>query len=528
MRIFGLMMVRNEADILRVNVQHHLAAGVDRMLVVDNGSTDGTVGILKDLSREGRVEWREDAGAYRQSEITTALAREAFRQGADWVIPIDADEFWHAPGRTLREALAGANAGALEVDVVNFIQRRDQRELAAEALLLMTRRTPLPIGPREQVRELVETRQFAYVETMYSTKWISRPSETIEIAMGNHAVRGIQGPFQATEAIVCFHAPLRAFRALEAKVEQGGRVAALGLDPVQGWHVRRWGRLAADGSLPEEWSANSYLDGHLNVYGERHAVVFDPRLRDLVRPWIEGHAPSGEPESAPEGTALLETIQRQIAVHQREYERVTRSFVEKVEERDTAIRQIQAELHEKVGQRDGTIAALQAELQAKVGERDARITALVSEIQEKLGERERRIAELQAELLSKVADRDGTIVKLTAELHETAERDTRVIAGLQAELLSKVGERDRTIEGLMAELQGKVGERDRTIEGLMGELQSKVGERDARIVELHAELLEKVGDRDRTIRQLQEELHEKVGDRDRTIFNLQAELKAKG
>ncbi len=45
--IFGVMMVRNEADILRINLLYHLASGIDQVLVVDNGSTDGTAAILE-------------------------------------------------------------------------------------------------------------------------------------------------------------------------------------------------------------------------------------------------------------------------------------------------------------------------------------------------------------------------------------------------------------------------------------------------------------------------------------------------
>ena len=91
MKIFGLMMVRNEADILRVNLLHHLAAGIDRFLVVDNGSSDGSDQILREMSRDGRVSWTRDDGRYRQAEITTGLAHEARSAGADWVIPIDVD-----------------------------------------------------------------------------------------------------------------------------------------------------------------------------------------------------------------------------------------------------------------------------------------------------------------------------------------------------------------------------------------------------------------------------------------------------
>ena len=50
MNIFAVMMVRNEADIIRVNILHHLAQGVDHFLVVDNGSSDETVEILTRLA----------------------------------------------------------------------------------------------------------------------------------------------------------------------------------------------------------------------------------------------------------------------------------------------------------------------------------------------------------------------------------------------------------------------------------------------------------------------------------------------
>lgn len=96
MQIFGLMMVRHEADIPRANVLHHLSLGVDRFLIVDNGSSDDTDQVLREPSEDGRVRWTRLEGPCRQSEITTELACEAFLRGADWVVPIDADEFWYA------------------------------------------------------------------------------------------------------------------------------------------------------------------------------------------------------------------------------------------------------------------------------------------------------------------------------------------------------------------------------------------------------------------------------------------------
>ncbi len=433
MQIVGLMLARNEADILRVNLLHHLSSGIDRFLVVDNGSSDGTDRILHDLARGGRVRWTYDSGLYRQAEITTELAREASREGADWVIPIDADEFWLAREGDLRRVLERTPAGALRVQVINFVQRRDQIQATPGALIYMTRRAPLPIGPLKRVRELVESEQYAYVEVMYQPKWISRAGREIEIAMGDHAVEGIPGVQTDTEEILCLHAPLRARSALEAKAREGGRFLQVGLGPEQWWQARRWNRQATSGALEEEWRANSYEDDELDVFGKPHHLVFDPTLRDLVKPWLEKAAPrrrgiagpSGESNAPPsrskgsrsevlhsEHAELQQTVQEQLLAHRSQLDDIVRSYDAQLQQRDQAVLDLQATLNERVVERDGTIRNLQSELHAKVGDRDRTILELQRELLEKVGERDETILSLQADRSSKVRERDEIIGEL--------------------------------------------------------------------------------------------------------------------
>lgn len=279
-------MVRNEADIIRVNVLHHLSLGLDCLLIVDNGSTDGTDRELQRLSRDRRVRWHRDDSPYRQSEIITGLARDAFRSGADWVLPLDADEFWWAPHGKFTDVLALSTAGAIRVEVVNFIQRGDRKRASPEALQYMTRRVASAIGPSERCQELVESRQIAFVEMMYPPKWISRASETIEIAAGNHEVSGVEGSYEDTDEIICLHAPLRSRSALEAKAEVGKRQEEAGWPDGMGWQGARFRRLQKEGGLDDEWAANSYVGDSINVHGTQHRVIFDPTLRDAVAPLI--------------------------------------------------------------------------------------------------------------------------------------------------------------------------------------------------------------------------------------------------
>jgi predicted O-methyltransferase YrrM len=291
MQLWAVMIVRNEADILAANVLHHLSKGVDRFLIVDNGSSDGTDVVLRQLGRDRRIRWTVDRGPYRQARITTELAREAYLGGADWVLPIDADEFWWSDDGDLRTALQGYSAGALRVDVINFVQRRSQHGSQADALLHMTRRPPRPVGPVEHAPDLVQAREIGFVEMMYPPKWVSRATVALEIEEGNHVVTGLDGPARAAPNIVCLHAPLRCRAVLDAKVEQGQRIAELQRDLRQrAWHVLRWKQLAEAGSLDAEWAANSYADGGLDVYGSHHPVVYDSRLADVVTPWLAAAA----------------------------------------------------------------------------------------------------------------------------------------------------------------------------------------------------------------------------------------------
>ena len=344
--IVGVMLVRNEADIIRINLLHHLSLGIDQVLVVDNGSSDGTLDILQTLARGGQVHVVSRPGAFLQSAMASELAREAFLRGAEWVLPIDADEFWQVPEGRLREVLdASGGAGVLEAEVVNFVQHRFHHELSPEALLTMTRRPAAPIGESGEADVLVESEQIGFVEIRYPPKCVSRGSIGLRIAQGNHSATGTYGPARATTGLRCLHAPLRARAALERQKLDRDRPAPEIEDYLRHtWQLRRWRRLAAEGTLEAEWRANSYLDDELDVYGSRHPLVIDTTLRDLVAPWIERAAAgaadrtrkpdSGNGASAAlsptaildrmeqvegwfrrdEGELLLETVRRAIAM----------------------------------------------------------------------------------------------------------------------------------------------------------------------------------------------------------------------
>jgi predicted component of type VI protein secretion system len=287
MKIFGVTLVRSEADIIAVTLRYHLHLGLEAILVIDNASSDGTEKILDRLAQaDARIRWSRHEGEYKQAELLTGLARDAFRAGADWIVPFDADEFWYAPCRGFREVLVSSKAGALRAQVIHYIQAREQLEGNPEALLSITGRAPRPIGPPDHGRVLVEERKIAYVEAMYSPKWINRASADLQIGAGNHSATNLLGAPETTIELVCLHAPIRSREKLALKAAWSRRLESAGWAQEDGWHCRRAQRLVEEDSIDAEWAANSYKDDALDVYGSRRPVVFDQTLRDAVEPFV--------------------------------------------------------------------------------------------------------------------------------------------------------------------------------------------------------------------------------------------------
>jgi hypothetical protein len=107
--IAAVAAVKDEADVIEVNIRHLFAHGIDLIRISDGMSTDGTADILEDLQGEfgDRLEVLHAIyETFYQERTMNALAGSVGIAGADWIIPFDADEFFYpAIGGTIAEAL---------------------------------------------------------------------------------------------------------------------------------------------------------------------------------------------------------------------------------------------------------------------------------------------------------------------------------------------------------------------------------------------------------------------------------------
>lgn len=112
MHLVAVSVVKNEADVIEAFVRH-TATLVDGHLIFDHASTDGTREILLALQQEGLPLslFTDDALLNLQQHRSNHLARlAALEQAADWIVPLDADEFLSVPDRAVLEATLARNS----------------------------------------------------------------------------------------------------------------------------------------------------------------------------------------------------------------------------------------------------------------------------------------------------------------------------------------------------------------------------------------------------------------------------------
>lgn len=230
--IIGVSMVRDEADVIGYTLAHLLAEGVDRVIVADNLSTDDTPEILRGFGERVTVVDDPDP-AYLQADKMTRLARLASDEGADWVVPFDADELWcGVGGRTLAQCLTRCDADIVSVPFYDHIpQRTDDPDEPNPFLRLEWRRDHAQRMPKVAFRAHPDAR----------------------LHMGNHDVhRPGRREFGAlTGRHVQWRTPVQMAR----KVRTGkAAYEASDLHEMHGSHWRRLGGLDDDG-IADEWSA---------------------------------------------------------------------------------------------------------------------------------------------------------------------------------------------------------------------------------------------------------------------------------
>ena len=211
MKLVMTLLVRDNADTLRENLDYHYHQGVDFVIATDNLSVDESKSILMEYQAQGRLHYiYEPSDTFNQAKWVTRMARmAAWRFRADWVINNDADEFWwpkHAS--SLKEAFASLPAGTNVVKAQrnNFLYRRDESE-------------DMPFYQRMTFRDVASTNSMGQP---LPPKMAHIAKVWAKVGFGNHGVSRIGKIQLAKDLVEIFHFPIRSRQQILDKVATGG------------------------------------------------------------------------------------------------------------------------------------------------------------------------------------------------------------------------------------------------------------------------------------------------------------------
>ena len=230
MRLLGVAMVSNEADVIEAFVRHNLRR-LDALVVLNHRSVDDTEEILTRLAAEGLplTVLRDADPAFRQGERITMMARRYLPElGCDFCFALDADEFVMAPSRdALEAALARLGPGR-----VGWIPLRNYFPTSADS--------PAERDPLRRFAWRLKSEVATARKVVLPAAFAGDPAS--QVSLGNHAAVRVreQGtaepwPHVMLEGPFLAHFPVRS-------PEQVAKKALLGWMGTRLWRPERYMR----------------------------------------------------------------------------------------------------------------------------------------------------------------------------------------------------------------------------------------------------------------------------------------------
>jgi hypothetical protein len=218
--IVAVARVKDEADIIEATVIRMLTQ-VDAVVVEDNGSTDGTLDILRALP----VTVLEDdtVGYYQSAAMSRLAAFAATEMHAAWVIPFDADEVWYSPHGRITDVLADhPEASIVTAELYDHVPTAQDPGEGDPVERIGWRRRDPAVLPKVAVR----------------------PYPRVTIHQGNH---GADFGETVPSLLTIRHFPYRSAEQMIRKARNGAAAyAATDLPEHVGQHWRDYGRLSDD------------------------------------------------------------------------------------------------------------------------------------------------------------------------------------------------------------------------------------------------------------------------------------------
>jgi hypothetical protein len=273
MKLVMTLMVRDEEDILKDNIDFHLSQGVDFIIATDNCSVDSTKDILNKYENEGKLFYvYEGNDNMDKSKWVTRMARMAVSDyGADWVINNDADEFWWPRENTLKKTFESLPSKS------NVVQARRHNFVHVH-----TEDDSIPFYETMIFRDVISLNP---IGNPLPPKQAHVGDRNVVVDQGNHSVDGIRKRNIAEGEIEIFHFPIRNHKQVLNKIVKMGAAYARNTQLPKGVGNARktlYSEYMEKGNIDRYYQSQSYDEARLS--SELHAgkIVEDTRLKKYL------------------------------------------------------------------------------------------------------------------------------------------------------------------------------------------------------------------------------------------------------
>jgi len=272
MKLIMTLLVRDEEDILKENIDFHLSQGVDFIIATDNCSVDATKSILLEYQKKGLLHYiYEEEDNYNQHKWVTKMARMAYNDySADWVINNDADEFWYSKEYgNLKEAFLSLDSS------YNIVQAERNNFVALEDMDYR-----LPFYSQMIFKEVQSLNP---IGKPLPPKQAHIGSSNIIIKQGNHSVENLDHKKVKHNFIKILHFPIRNHKQLINKISKGGAAYArnneLSKNIGNTWR-NLYNQLKKDGNLDEYLMNNIYTKERVETELNNNILIKDTFLKN--------------------------------------------------------------------------------------------------------------------------------------------------------------------------------------------------------------------------------------------------------
>ncbi|MCM2292519.1 glycosyltransferase family 2 protein [Allorhizobium sp. BGMRC 0089] len=307
-KVAAIMMIRDEGDIIEANIRHHTRLGVDHFVILDHGSADATADILRALTAEGLpltvLTYARDA-KIELSQWYAALFARVRELGAEIIVQIDGDEFWHLTTGSF--AKLDWSEPVITAPRFNMFAPRAAVGSCDSAPTTHIYRNRRPFHPEDYLGKVIRgDRDIAFDYPVHMVrigpKVVFLLKEMGEIMMAGHGIISHTGEMlqpKPNGSAMIFHYPLRSFEQFAKKVAAFGVLFEQHPDLDRGisWQTRYLWELDEPGALeraflrcfPEEAELRHWLDTGVLVRDTRMVRVladgpctFDAELEHLA------------------------------------------------------------------------------------------------------------------------------------------------------------------------------------------------------------------------------------------------------